>query len=73
MELLICEDLDKKLCEKLLQFGADADISVDNLDRLDVFVKDFPSGSSYQGLLFYLQDVVNDGWRLYNYGPTGNL
>ena len=36
-------------------------------------MKDFPSGSGYQDLLFYLQDVVNDGWRLYNYGPTGNL
>ena len=72
-ELLLCGDLDPKLCEELLKYGADADPEVDNLDRLDVFIKDLPAGQGYQSVVFYAQDVLQEGWRLFDYGPIQNL
>lgn len=40
-------------CEKVLRAFADADTSVDNMDRFAVFQADFPAGSSYQDLILF--------------------
>ena len=72
-ELVLCDKIGAKVCDALLKYGADANLDVDNLDRLGVFVKDFPAGQGYQGIVFYGQDVLNDGWRLFDYGLTGNF
>ena len=53
---------------------ADSKTDVDDLDRMDVFMKDFPAGSGYQNLVFYSQavdDAVN--WHRYNFGHIGNM
>ena len=52
-EKVLCAKIDPEVCYGLLKYFGDADPEVDNLDRLNVFLKDFPSGQGYQGLCFY--------------------
>ena len=52
-EELICAKIDPHICTGLLKYLVDADLEVDNLDRLNVFVKDIPAGQGYQGLVNY--------------------
>jgi len=42
--MTLCDTFGGNFCEKLLQYFATADPEVDNLDRFDVFLKDFPAG-----------------------------
>ena len=72
-EKILCADIDKEICVGLLQYLADADPEVDNLDRLNVFLKDFPAGQGYQGIVYYGQDVLNTGMKRFDYGVTGNM
>lgn len=44
--LLFC-GLWEGLCESFIKASADADPSVDNMDRLDVMLSNYPAGSSY--------------------------
>ena len=41
------------LCEGMIAAVSDADPSVDNMDRLNVFLSDFPAGSSYQDMVMF--------------------
>ena len=43
---LVCNKLEG-ICEKAIAWLADSDPKVDNMDRYDVFVADFPAGSGY--------------------------
>ena len=43
------------------------------MERLNVFLKDFPSGQGYQGLAYYGQDVVTEGFKFFDYGPVENM
>ncbi len=44
--LLFCKYFDS-ICHGFLKYFADADPNVDNLDRFDVFLRDFPAGAGY--------------------------
>ena len=48
---LLCEQTN--VCDTFLRMVADSKTDVDDLDRMDVFMKDFPAGSGYQNLVFY--------------------
>ena len=52
---------------------SDSNVEVDNLDRLDAFLSDFPAGSGYQGIIYYGQVVAAEG-RLprYDFGGIKN-
>ena len=52
---------------------ADADTSVDNLERFDVFLKDYPSGQGYKGIVYYAQDSLDVGMKRFDYGPVENM
>ena len=41
------------LCEDVIRYVADANTEVDDMERLDVFLKDFPAGNGYQNLAYY--------------------
>jgi len=45
------------ICDGLIAWLADSDTSVDNLDRYDIFLKDFPAGSGYQNIVYYAQTI----------------
>ena len=72
-EQILCAKLDPEICYGLLQYIADGDPAVDNLDRLNVFLKDFPAGQGYQGIVYYGQDVLQTGMKRFDLGITGNM
>lgn len=47
---------------------ADADPSVDNMDRFDVFMSNYPAGSPYQDMVLLAQNTVNTEMKQFNYG-----
>lgn len=51
-EMIFCE-LINGACDHILEAFADADTSVDNLDRYERFLKDFPAGSPFQDLAHF--------------------
>lgn len=59
-------------CEKVLRAFADADTSVDNMDRFAVYQADFPAGSSYQDLIMFFQNTVREQFKQFNYGERTN-
>lgn len=68
-----CAELEG-LCEGLLKNIADADPSVDAMDRFNVFLKDFPAGEGYGALVYYAQSIQNtDGYRRRNFGAVKNM
>jgi len=57
-----------------LKWFADANPEVDNLDRFNVLLKDYPSGGGYQTMIYYAQSIVSDGKFLrYDFGAVKNL
>ena len=62
------------LCADLLRWLADSDTDVDNLDRYDVFIKDFVAGSGYQNIVYYAQAIQSEGKLLrYDFGGVKNM
>ena len=61
------------LCAEMIGAIADADPEVDNMDRFQVMLSNFPSGSSYQDITLFAQNVVHDDFRQFNYGEFDNL
>lgn len=61
------------ICENLLSAFADSDPSVDNMDRFNVFMSNFPAGSTYQDLVLFAQNTLNDDFRQFNYGERENI
>ena len=62
------------ICEDLLKYVADADTSVDNLDRYEVFLKDFPAGNGWGNLVHYSQGIMTEGeWLRFDYGGIKNM
>ena len=60
LEELVCniDFLDNQLCIPILNFMADAHpTEEDNLDRLEVFLKDFPSGEGWLEWVHFAQMV----------------
>ena len=61
-------------CEDVIRYVADANTEVDDMDRLDVFLKDFPAGNGYQNLAYYAQSIDHKtDWLRYNYGAIKNM
>jgi len=50
--------LDK--CAGLFMYLSGADGRVDDMDRYDVFLKDFPAGNGYRNLVYYSQCILKD-------------
>ena len=71
-ELLFCAELDG-LCEEFLAYFADANPEVDNLDRANVFLANFPAGTGYEDVVYYAQTTDNDVPKRFNYGERENL
>lgn len=70
--LLLCKEL-FGICDDLLAYFADANPEVDNLDRFNVFLSNFPAGSGYQNLVYYAQRIEHEASKRYNYGERKNL
>jgi len=43
------------------------------MSRLDVFMSNFPAGSSYQDLVLWAQDTQKPDFHQFNYGEKENL
>ena len=62
------------MCDDLVRYVADANTEVDEMDRYDVFLKDFPAGNGYGNLVFYAQSIQNtEDWLRYDYGIIKNM
>ena len=62
------------ICDALIRYVAYANTEVDNMDRYDVFLKDFPSGTGYRNIVYYAQSIQNIAeWYRYDYGHIGNM
>ena len=62
------------VCADLLQYVADANTDVDDMDRYDVFLKDFPAGNGYGNLVYYAQTIKEtEYWPRYDYGASRNM
>ncbi len=61
------------LCDDMVSAVADADPSVDNMDRFNAFMSNFPSGSGYQDLVMFAQNTQNEVMKQFNYGEIDNL
>ena len=72
-EKIICDKISPVVCYGLIKYLADANIEVDNMARLNVFLKDFPSGEGYQNLVWYAQSILKQGFKRFDYGPIENL
>jgi hypothetical protein len=70
--ILIFCDLFPGVVEGLLASFADADPSVDNMDRIEAAMSNIPSGSSYQNIVLFSQNVLHDDFRQFNYGERQN-
>ena len=53
---VLCETYEF-ICADLVRAIADADTTVDRMDRYDVFLKDFPAGNGYGNLVYYAQNI----------------
>lgn len=71
VELIFC-DLFEDLCESLLASFADADTSVDNMDRFERFMADYPAGNAYQNMILLAQSTMNTDFKRFNYGERKN-
>lgn len=70
---IFCDTIDV-VCDDLIRYVADADTSVDEMDRYDVFLKDFPAGNGYGNLVYYAQSIQNtEDWLRYDYGIIKNM
>jgi len=68
------QKLAQGLCVDILAYVADANPDVDNLDKFDVFLKDFPAGSGYQNIVYYAQTIQSVGeWLRYDFGGARNM
>ena len=45
----------RKICEDFIGAFADADPEVDNFDRFDILLKDYPAGQGYQTIVAFAQ------------------
>lgn len=70
-EMTVCA-LFEGFCEKVLKGFADGDTSVDNMDRLERMLVDYPAGAPYQNMVFFAQMSTNDNFYQFNYGPIEN-
>jgi len=59
-------------CEGLVSAFADIDTEVDNFDKFPEFLSNFPSGTTFQDLTYFAQDILNDDFLQFNYGPREN-
>ena len=51
---LLCNEL-FGFCDKLVHWFSGGNSAVDNMDRWDVVMKDYPAGNGYKNLVFYMQ------------------
>jgi len=71
---LACNLFDGKLCDLVMSFIADADPTIDDTDRYDVYMSNEPAGAGYRNYLHYAQGIhrnVNT-FKRYDYGTKGN-
>ena len=70
---LFCAALDGA-CSAILESFADTDTDVDNLDRMNVLLKDYPAGGGYQSVVHFLQLASNPGkFTRFDLGPVKNV
>lgn len=60
------------ICKELIGIFADMDPHVDNLDRGEVYLSNFPSGSGYMTFLHYAQIMNSGNFARYDYGNKKN-
>mmetsp|Transcript_19193 Transcript_19193/g.18335 ORF Transcript_19193/g.18335 Transcript_19193/m.18335 type:complete len:144 (+) Transcript_19193:86-517(+) len=69
---LVCGVL-PPICELGVYIICDEDVSLDNSDRLNVYMSHFPSGTSLKCLDHYAQLMSTDDFLRYDYGSKDNM
>lgn len=72
---LACNLFDGKFCDLILQQIADADPTVDDTSRYDVYMSNVPAGAGYRNYLHYAQGInrKKEVFHRYDYGKNENL
>ena len=71
---LFCDSpIGRTLCQYLIEGISGETPEVNNWDRFDIFMKDYPAGQGYQALIAYAQNAAHDTFRRFDYGKNGNL
>jgi hypothetical protein len=71
LELAYCK-VNRQDCVDIILAFTDTDPSVDNLDRFQEFLADFPAGSSLNDLVFFAQDIRTPTMKQFSYGEKEN-
>ncbi|CDW83495.1 ab-hydrolase associated lipase region family protein [Stylonychia lemnae] len=69
---IFCDVL-PKMCELFLYLGSDSDITVEDPERLQVYLGHFPSGTSLRTVNHYGQTIACGEMKRYDFGKTINL
>lgn len=70
---LACNELQDFCYDFVHQFSGGND-QIDNMERWDVLLKDYPAGNGYQNLVYYMQSMENpDTWLRYDFGAIRNM
>ena len=68
---IICSEFDG-ICNDLLASFSDANAERDNMERADVFIGHFPSGTSLKNVVKWQQGTQVDAFRKFDYGVEEN-
>lgn len=73
--VLVCNLFNGKLCDLVLSLIADADPSIDNTDRYNMYMSNEPAGASYRNFLHYAQliNLKKEIFRRYDWGKKTNM
>ncbi len=61
------------ICDFGINIGADEDMSLNDLDRVQVYMGHYPSGTSVKSLAHYGQIIASGEMKRFDYGETKNL
>lgn len=61
------------ICERVVQFIGDSNITNFNRNRLDVYLANYPCGASSKSLEHYAQSIRSGRFAYFDYGEAKNL
>ena len=61
------------ICNVFIRFISDADTSVNNRDRVGVYLSHYPAGSSLKSFEHFAQLVKSKKFQKFDYGEEGNM
>ena len=63
----------KGVCEAFVSLFIDLDPSVDNFDRMTIYLYNIPSGAGYKSFLHYAQFITSKKFQRFDYGSLMNM